>query len=90
MQGLLPPAVAQRRDKMGFVTPEELWVRRDRPDGFHAALDAAADASQGVLTRDAVTLGHAMIDARSPFHNRLWRMISFGSWMKRFDVRVAA
>ena len=33
MTGVLPEKIRNRTDKMGFVTPEEVWVREGRPRG---------------------------------------------------------
>jgi asparagine synthase (glutamine-hydrolysing) len=88
MGGILPRVIVERRDKMGFVTPEELWVRRDRPERFRVALRDAVAAAGGVLTPHALEIGAAMIDGRLPYHNRLWRMICFGQWMRRFQVEI--
>lgn len=89
LSGLLPDVVANRHDKMGFVTPESLWVTRDRPAAFRAAAGRAIAASKGVLTADAVAEVEAMITGRIPFHTRMIRMITFGLWMERFQVEVS-
>lgn len=86
LRNVLPPEVAGRRDKMGFVTPEEVWLRLDRPDWTRSALGEAVDMSRGVLTPHALRLGGDMIEGRVPFHNRLWRMICFGAWMKACNI----
>ncbi|MBR1199504.1 asparagine synthase (glutamine-hydrolyzing) [Bradyrhizobium sp. AUGA SZCCT0158] len=89
MAGTVPEKILNRRDKMGFVTPEENWVRHEQPDGFRAALHQAVKASRGVLKPEAIEMGNAMIDGRTPYNNRFWRLINFGVWMDRFNVEVA-
>ena len=89
MAGTVPEKILNRRDKMGFVTPEENWVRHEQPDGFRAALHQAVKASRGVLKPEAIAMGNAMIDGRIPYNNRFWRLINFGVWMDRFNVEVA-
>lgn len=88
LAGLLPKMITERQDKMGFVTPESLWVTRDRPDAFLAAAHRAIAASQGILTPAALIEAEDMILGKMPFHTRLIRMIIFGLWMERFDVEV--
>lgn len=88
LSDIVPPVITRRLDKMGFVTPEELWVRRDRPDAFRQALQQAATSARGLLRPEALAYGNAMIDGTVPFHNRLWRMICFGKWIERFQVEV--
>jgi asparagine synthase (glutamine-hydrolysing) len=77
-------------DKMAFVTPEETWVRQDAPERFRVELRRAVDASQGVIKDAAIDHFDAVIAGREPFNFLIWRMISFGRWMERFGVRVAA
>lgn len=88
MKQLLPEKVRNRKDKMGFVTPEEIWVCKDSPADFKRMLKDAVENSQGILKEEAFNIGSAMIDGDLPYNSRLWRMICFGLWMKRFKVRV--
>jgi asparagine synthase (glutamine-hydrolysing) len=89
LEGVLPPEVRERTDKIGFATAEENWLRRERPQDFRRALRRAIDASQGVLAPSAMDLLEEVIDGRRAFFFLPWRMISFGAWMERFDVRVS-
>lgn len=88
LQDVLPEKILQRQDKMGFVTPESLWVTRDRPDAFRVAAQEAISAAKGVLTPAALADAEAMIEGRIPFHTRLIRMIAFGAWVKTFEVEI--
>jgi asparagine synthase (glutamine-hydrolysing) len=89
MQGILPEEVRTRMDKIGFATAEEQWLRRERPDAFRAALRDAVAASHGILRPSALALLEDVIAGRQPFSFLPWRMISFGAWMRRFDVQPA-
>jgi asparagine synthase (glutamine-hydrolysing) len=89
MQGLLPEEVRGRMDKIGFATAEEQWLRHERPQEFRAALRAALEASQGVLRPQALEHLEEVIAGRRPFSFLPWRMISFGAWMRRFQVTIA-
>lgn len=88
MRGILPERIRTRMDKLGFVTPEEVWLRERGADQFRAALDEAIEASQGVLNKGARMVLDDMIAGRRPFNFMVWRMISFGAWMKEFNVMV--
>lgn len=90
MRGILPERIRNRMDKLGFVTPEEVWLRERGADQFRAALDEAIEASQGVLNNDARKVLDDMIAGRRPFNFMVWRMISFGAWMKKFNVMVGS
>lgn len=90
MRGRLPERVRLRRDKLGFATAEETWMRdRHRPE-FVALLDEAIATAGGILTPAARTKVEAMLDGREPFRFLAWRFISFGRWLRRFSVPVRA
>ncbi len=88
MKGVLPEDVRTRMDKLGFATPEEVWVREEAPELFRAELKRAIERSGGVVLPAALERLEAMIAGREPFSFLPWRVISFGRWMERFGVRV--
>ena len=88
MRGVLPERVRNRMDKLGFVTPEEVWLREGSPDGFRRALRAAVDASAGILNQKVFAVFEDIVAGRRPFDFMVWRWISFGNWMKVFGVRA--
>lgn len=88
MRGILPDRIADRFDKIGFATPEEVWLR-GHPDVFREKMAEAIAASAGVLTSDAMDYFEDVLSGRKRFSFTLWRMINFGLWMKKFDVSVS-
>lgn len=88
MQGVIPEKIRIRTDKIGFATAEEAWVRQECPEAFRAMLRDAMEASSGVLSPKALDFLEEVIKGRRAFSFVPWRMISFGAWMKRFDVQV--
>jgi asparagine synthase (glutamine-hydrolysing) len=88
MRGVLPEEIRTRMDKIGFATAEEQWLR-ERPEEFRSALRQAIDAAAGVLRPQAASrLLDDIIAGRQPFSYLPWRMISFGAWMRRFEVSL--
>jgi asparagine synthase (glutamine-hydrolysing) len=90
MAGILPEKVRRRMDKMGFVTPEEVWLRETAPDTFRSELRRAIEASRGVLRPNALDHLDAVVSGQRRFSSLPWRMISFGRWMEKFGVRLSA
>lgn len=88
LRDLLPGKISGRTDKMGFVTPEEAWVREEAPQRFRQEVASAVEKSRGVLTPKVLERAEAIIGGRVPYNNLLWRWICFGHWMERFGVRV--
>lgn len=88
LRDTLPEPVCNRMDKMGFVTPEEIWICRTVPDRFRKAMQEAVDASQGILKKSVCQMLDEVIEGRRSFDHAPWRAISFGNWMKVFNVRT--
>jgi asparagine synthase (glutamine-hydrolysing) len=87
MSGILPDAIRDRTDKLGFVTPEETWLRESAPDLFREKVNAAVEASGGILRKAEVNkMLEDMIGGRARFSYLPWRLISFGEWKKQFSV----
>ena len=88
MQGILPEKVRNRMDKMGFVTPEEIWMRRRRRICSVRSCAARSKHRRASSTAKAADRLEAVIAGREPFSFLIWRMISFGRWMERFAVKL--
>lgn len=88
MRGTVPDRILDRRDKMGFVTAERLWVTRDMAPRFRRALADARDALPGVLAPRIVEQFDEVVAGRRAFDYRYWRAISAGQWARSFDVSV--
>jgi asparagine synthase (glutamine-hydrolysing) len=88
MKGIVPGNVLDRRDKMGFVTAEPLWMRRDRAAGFREALADAVEVLPGILDPSTVDRFDEMVAGRRRFDPLFWRVICAGRWVRRFSVRL--
>ncbi len=88
MKGILPEAIANRMDKMGFQTPEEVWMREEQPEMFKQKIREAIGCSKGFLNEKTIRIADEIIDGDRPFSYLPWRIISFGNWMKCFSVQV--
>ena len=85
MKGILPEEIRTRRDKLGFVTAEEEWMKSEC---FQRAIGEAVELSQGTLRSSSQKIMQEMISGKRPFNYLPWRMISFGHWIKCFSVKV--
>lgn len=89
MSGILPDVIRDRMDKLGFVTPEETWLRETAPDLFREKMNEAISISGGILRKaEANQMLEDMISGRLRFGSLPWRLISFGVWIKQFNVMV--
>jgi asparagine synthase (glutamine-hydrolysing) len=87
MRGVLPPRVRQRRDKLGFSTPEQTWFRGPLKglilDGTEASLRRFPQLFDASQTRALVA---DMLEGRRPVDFTLWRIVNMGVWGERFGV----
>ena len=87
MANILPPAIANRRDKLGFATPEEAWFRGPArilvQEGVEDTLSRYPDLLNPVGTR---ALMADMLNGRRTVDFTLWRVINIGIWGKVFGV----
>jgi asparagine synthase (glutamine-hydrolysing) len=86
MRGIAPEKILDRRDKIGFATPEKAWLMELRPWvrktlESDAAGQIAALNLQGV--REAAEL---VLDGKRPFDWRLWRWLNLICWTERWNV----
>lgn len=87
MRGVLPDEIADRVDKIGFATAEEVWLH-ENADLFRTKLKESIAASQGILNDYAMTHLEDVLSGKKSFSFLIWRMINFGQWMKIFDVQA--
>jgi asparagine synthase (glutamine-hydrolysing) len=86
MRGIVPDAILDRRDKIGFATPEQTWLKTLRPwvDETLASEQARRIEALNLpaMQRDwnAVLAGHARFDFR------IWRWVNLIRWADRFNV----
>lgn len=87
--GILPDEVRDRMDKLGFVTPEEVWLKETGTAQFEDLLKMAIDNGSGIIKPEILKIFRQMVGNERPFNFFLWRVISFGNWLKRFNVDTA-
>lgn len=89
MRGLVPDAILDRRDKIGFGTPEREWlhVLRTWVDDVLASADQRAI---GCLDLAAVRHEWArVVEGRSAFGWHVWRWINLIRWVQLYDIDLA-
>jgi asparagine synthase (glutamine-hydrolysing) len=88
MSGRIPDVIRDRMDKVGFLTPEEVWIRESATSHFRQRMEFAVARAKGILRLDALEYFEGIVTGTRPFDHVTWRLISFGEWLKRFDVAV--
>ncbi|MFH7107651.1 asparagine synthase (glutamine-hydrolyzing) [Achromobacter xylosoxidans] len=86
MRGIVPDAILDRRDKIGFETPELEWLRALAPQirGWLSENTGASFLDRAQL----ITEFDAVVDGRKPFNWQTWRWINFQRWMHVMQIRA--
>jgi asparagine synthase (glutamine-hydrolysing) len=89
MRGLVPDPILDRRDKIGFVTPERQWLSHLRP-WVEKTLRSECARSIPALEPAALDVEwQAVLAGRRPFDARVWRWANLIRWAERFGVTFA-
>jgi asparagine synthase (glutamine-hydrolysing) len=86
-QGVVPPTVLARRDKIGFATAEAQWAMES--GAFDRLLAQAVEASNGVICPQVLKEWKAVRAGKRRYHSGWWRLMHFGVWLQRFDLHIA-
>lgn len=80
MRGIVPDAILDRRDKIGFETPEQVWLK-----GQQSEIKYWLEGLTGLPFINE-TLARKEIDdvlnSKKPYNTEAWRLINFSRWMQ--------
>jgi asparagine synthase (glutamine-hydrolysing) len=81
-KGIVSDKVMERRDKMGFVSAEEKWLKEEGKDWFEKMVVQAAQNNTSVLNEEEALLylKEMQTGVRS-FNFDPWRMVCFSMWL---------
>lgn len=89
MRGIVPDSILDRRDKIGFATPEQRWLGQLKP-WLAAVLAPERLATIPVLNAAQVsTEWQETLADRRPFDWRIWRWVNFVRWAEQNEVLFA-
>jgi len=88
LRGLVPDQILDRRDKIGFATPEAAWLLSLR-DWMSETINSDAAGAIPALRPGAMRAEwEAMLTGRRPFDFRFWRWVNLIRWVERRGVVV--
>jgi asparagine synthase (glutamine-hydrolysing) len=85
MKGLLPETVRTRMDKMGYVTPEDIWFRGPLRKEIEDILDSKSFAERGYF--DVVETKKTFAEhcaGRVDLGSTIWRWVNLELWFRTF------
>lgn len=89
LKGILPEKVRNRKDKKGFITPEQKWFIDDFSKEFLDLFEDNIKHSKGIIK--PVGAKEYLINMQKglvPFDYSYWHIILFCIWMKTFNVEI--
>jgi asparagine synthase (glutamine-hydrolysing) len=87
MADMLPASVLDRKDKLGFSTPESDWLRGGLRHTVETGIALACDRFPALLDWQA---GEKLVELAMKdgaiADPQIWRLANLGHWAERFDV----
>lgn len=80
MRGIVPDDVLNRKDKIGFATPERTWFEHLAPVLRNWL--KGADKASLLKTSKAVKLFDGVMSGRRPFSWQVWRLVNYVLWQR--------
>jgi asparagine synthase (glutamine-hydrolysing) len=86
MRGIVPDSILDRKDKIGFATPEQKWLKDLRP-WVEEVLDSKVAKEISVFNLDVIHQEwQNVLQGRSKFDFRIWRWVNLIKWAKNYQV----
>jgi asparagine synthase (glutamine-hydrolysing) len=89
MRGLVPDAILDRRDKIGFATPDRLWAQALRPWFARVLGSDAARSLPWLRPAEALKALERRLARSQAFGFDLWRTVNLIRWIEVFDASYA-
>ena len=85
IKGIIPELIRCRMDKMGFVTPEEVWMRENLRPFILKILNSTEFHKRPFWDADAVARDYLkFLEGRSLYSPEIWRIICTELWLQKF------
>ncbi len=86
MRGTVPDRILDRRDKIGFTTPEERWMRSISPWVTEVLTSDAGRRVPALAHDGCISDWQRTQSGEAPFDWRIWRWINTILWTVTFDL----
>jgi len=89
MMGLVPEEILNRKDKIGFTTPEQNWLGSLRPWVEKTLHRDYAQEIPALKMPEIQREWQAISAGRRPFDGRIWRWVNLIRWAELYQVRFS-
>jgi len=87
MRGLVPDQVLDRKDKIGFATPEKAWLKELRPWIEGALAEKAVEAVPALNAAEIRREIDVQLERGEETRTTVWRWLNFIRWCLLFEAR---
>jgi len=85
IKGIVPETIRCRMDKMGFVTPEEIWMKEELRPFILGVMSAESFRTRPYWDAEAVIQNyHSFLNGKSAYSPEIWRVICSELWLRKF------
>jgi asparagine synthase (glutamine-hydrolysing) len=85
IKGVIPERIRMRMDKMGFVTPEESWMKYELKDYIIDILYSTSFKNRGYWNSDKVIEDYQKFtEGKTNYSPEIWRIICTELWLRKF------
>ena len=85
IRGLVPDAIRCRMDKMGFVTPEEVWMKNELASHILALFSSPEFSRRPYWDAEQVLRNYReFLEGKSAYSTEFWRIACAEMWLKQF------
>ncbi|MCA1616710.1 MAG: asparagine synthase C-terminal domain-containing protein, partial [Acidobacteria bacterium] len=85
MRSVLPEAIVERKDKMGFPTPLNEWLRGEAREFARDILTSRNALGRELIDNRRVAEG---LDSEPKFGRKIWGLLSLELWQREFHDRA--
>jgi len=89
LRGIVPDAILDRRDKIGFATPDALWAKPLLPWFLRILQSDRARAMPWLKADVALKMLRGRVASEAGLGADLWRLVNVMRWIEAFDVEFA-
>lgn len=88
LRDVLPPSVKNRMDKLGFATPEDVWIRQNK-EQFRQLLEDACSVLSVLLSKELIIKEFdRQVSVKGSIDKLFWCAICTAAWVKRFHIEL--
>lgn len=90
-KGIVPDKILQRKDKMGFVSAEERWLKEEGKSWFEQKIMQAGIQHPDYINKEvAMNQLMAIQNEKQSFDDAPWRIICFSLWLSAMKENTVA